>query len=196
VVTNIPQAWVDGMVAGDAGAAMAAFGGFAAWVRTNLTGQVISFIAMMASCAAYAVGSLATGVQRFELDRLLHRGKWRVEGDAALDEAPQGFWAKIGFDSQYKGWDKFVAWITLAWPLFFTLLFCVGTPWLLWRRAQGNEVTDAQWSAWWQAWSWFILASSTVVMVWFTIGGIRDYLRLRRDLRNFRADTSDDGTVR
>ena len=196
VVTNIPQAWVDGMVAGDAGAAMAAFGGFAAWVRTNLTGQVISFIAMMASCAAYVVGSLATGVQRFELDRLLHRGKWRVEGDAALDEAPQGFWAKIGFDSQYKGWDKFVAWITLIWPLFFTLLFCVGTPWLLWRRAQGNEVTDAQWSAWWQAWSWFILASSTVVMVWFTVGGIRDYLRLRRDLRNFRADTSDDGTVR
>jgi hypothetical protein len=33
-------------------------------------------------------------------------------------------------------------------------------------------------------------------MVWFTIGGIRDYLRLRRDLRNFQADTSDDGIVR
>ena len=31
---------------------------------------------------------------------------------------------------------------------------------------------------------------------WFTVGGIRDYLRLRRDLRNFQADASDDGTVR
>jgi hypothetical protein len=72
----------------------------------------------------------------------------------------------------------------------------VGTPWLLWRSSQGDPVGDAQWSAWWHAWSWFILAASTVVMVWFTVGGIRDYVRLRRDLREFRADAADDGTVR
>jgi hypothetical protein len=32
--------------------------------------------------------------------------------------------------------------------------------------------------------------------VWFTIGGLRDYARLRRDLKSFRADESDDGSVR
>jgi hypothetical protein len=32
-------------------------------------------------------------------------------------------------------------------------------------------------------------------MVWFSIGGIRDYVRLRRDLRSYRADESDDGRV-
>ena len=132
---------------------------------------------------------------RSDLDRLLHRGRFRVEGDAGADEEPTGFWAKIGFDSQYKGWDRFVAWVTLAWPLFFTALFCVGTPWILWKKGQGDAVTDAQWSRWWQGWSWFILASSTVVMVWFTVGGIRDYARLRRDLRAFRADAADDGRV-
>jgi hypothetical protein len=32
-------------------------------------------------------------------------------------------------------------------------------------------------------------------MVWFTVGGMRDYLRLRRDLRSYRPDASDDGRV-
>jgi SSS family solute:Na+ symporter len=196
VVTNAKQEWVDAWRAADAAAPLRAWGDFCAWTRTNLNGQVISFIAMMASCAAYVGFSLAGGVKRFDLDRLLHRGKYRVEGDAALDEAPQTFWEKIGFDSQYKGWDRFVAWITLSWPLFFTALFCVGTPWLLWRKSDGRAVTDEAWSGFWQAWSWFILAASTVVMVWFTVGGIRDYRRLRRDLREFRADAADDGTVR
>ena len=127
---------------------------------------------------------------------MLHRGRWRVEGDASLDEAPRTFMEKLGFDRQYRGWDRFVAYLTLSWPLAFTALFVVGTPWLLWRQSSGRPVTDEQWSAWWQGWSWFILAASTAVTAWFTIGGIRDFLRLRRDLRSFRPDDSDDGSVR
>ena len=74
-------------------------------------------------------------------------------------------------------------------------LFLAATPWLLWRRASGDPVTEESWSAWWHGWTWFILAASSVVMVWFSIGGIRDYVRLRRDLRSYRADESDDGRV-
>ena len=195
VVLNAPTAWVEALGPADRtdlGMLVQAF----FWVRANVTGMELSFVAMMASCIGYVGASLAGGVKRFELDRMLHRGTWRVEGDAALDEAPRTFLEKIGFDRQYRGWDRFVAYLTLAWPLAFTLLFVVATPWLLWRKAEGKEVTDAQWSSWWQGWSWFILAASTVVMVWFTAGGIRDYVRLRRDLRSFRPDASDDGSVR
>jgi SSS family solute:Na+ symporter len=195
VVLNAPTAWVEALGSPEPPVPAAVAHAFG-WVRANVTGMELSFVAMMASCTAYVAASLAGGVRRFDLDRMLHRGAWRVEGDAALDEAPASFWQRIGFDRQYRGWDRFVAWITLAWPLAFTLLFLVGTPWLLWRRAQGNPVTDLEWSAWWRAWSWFILAASTVVMVWFTAGGIRDYLRLRRDLRDFRPDAADDGSVR
>jgi SSS family solute:Na+ symporter len=167
----------------------------------------LSFAAMMVSCIGYVGGSLAArrlgaaphamaaADGRFDLDRMLHRGRWRVEGDAEADAAPTTFLEKLGFDRQYKGWDRFVAVITLAWPLAFTLLFCVVTPWLLWRASQGQAVTDAQWAWYWGIWSWFILVASTVVMVWFTAGGIRDYLRLRRDLRSYRADDRDDGQV-
>jgi SSS family solute:Na+ symporter len=195
VVLNAPTAWVDAMAAPDPAAGAALAGAFN-WVRANVTGMELSFVAMMASCAGYVGVSLAGGVRRFDLDRMLHRGRWRVEGDDAAEAAPATFMEKLGFDRQYRGWDRFVAYVTLAWPLAFTLLFVVGTPWLLWRRAQGDPVGDAQWSAWWQGWSWFILAASTVVVAWFTIGGMRDYARLRRDLRSFRPDDSDDGSVR
>jgi hypothetical protein len=33
------------------------------------------------------------------------------------------------------------------------------------------------------------------VTAWFSIGGIRDYVRLRRDLRSYRPDAADDGRV-
>ncbi len=196
IITNVPQEWVDGWNATDAGAVLNAWGGSCQWVRANLTGMVISFIAMIASCIFYVTVSLAGGTKQFDLDRLLHRGAYRTDGDAALDEAPQTFWEKIGFDRQYKGWDRFIAWITLSWPLCFTLLFCVGTPWMVWRKSQGTAVTDAEWSAYWHVWTWVILVASTAVMVWFVIGGMRDYFRLRRDLRAFTPDASDDGSVR
>jgi SSS family solute:Na+ symporter len=193
VVLNAPTAWVEAMAAPEPAfpALAAAFN----WVRANVTGMELSFVAMMASCGAYVVASLAGGVRRFELDRMLHRGRWRVEGDPALDEAPRTFLEKIGFDRQYRGWDRFVAVITLAWPLAFTVLFLVATPWLLWRRAAGEPVGDQAWSAWWHGWTWVILVASTVVTAWFSIGGIRDYVRLRRDLRSYRPDAADDGRV-
>ncbi|MFM8784088.1 MAG: sodium:solute symporter, partial [Phycisphaerales bacterium] len=121
VVLNAPTAWVEAMAAPEPAfpALAAAFN----WVRANVTGMDLSFVAMMASCAAYVVASLAGGVRRFELDRMLHRSRWRVEGDPALDEAPRTFKEKIGFDSKYRGWERFFAVITLAWPLAFTVLF-------------------------------------------------------------------------
>jgi SSS family solute:Na+ symporter len=222
VALNADAATVEAWASGSGGGVRAALGAAAAWLRAHFTGMELSFAAMMVSCLGYVVGS-AIGRMRhraqvgrlaihgmssvgagegmtgpdgaFDLDRMLHRGRWRVEGDAEADAVPTTFLEKLGFDRQYKGWDRFVAVITLAWPLAFTLLFCVVTPWLLWRASQGQAVTDAQWAWYWGIWSWFILVASTVVMVWFTAGGIRDYLRLRRDLRSYRADDRDDGQV-
>ena len=42
----------------------------------------------------------------------------------------------------------------------------------------------------------FFIATSFVVMVWLSIGGIRDLLRLYRDLKTAQRDYEDDGTVR
>ncbi|MBM4051241.1 MAG: sodium:solute symporter [Planctomycetes bacterium] len=208
VALNTPDAMLEQWSSGNAASLLAASSAVAMWLRAHFTGMELSFAAMMVACAAYIVGSLLgralpqhspTGSLAadgwFDLDRMLHRGRWRIEGGAEADAAPTTLLEKLGFDRQYKGWDRFVAVLTLAWPLAFTALFCVATPWLLWRKAQGEPVSDAQWSWYWGLWSWFILAASTVVMAWFTVGGLRDYARLRRDLRTYRPDERDDGQV-
>ena len=42
----------------------------------------------------------------------------------------------------------------------------------------------------------FFIATSFVVMVWLSIGGIRDLFRLYRGLQTVQRDLTDDGTVR
>ena len=131
----------------------------------------------------------------FNLERMLNRGPWRVEGDASIDDAPRTLLEKLGIDRQFKGTDRAVTLITLAWPLFFTLVFIFGTAYALWRRESGDPISISAWSQWWFWWTWLILGTSVVVVVWFTTGGVRDLIRMVRLLRARAVDVRDDGTV-
>ncbi len=169
--------------------------GAAISLRENVTGQVMGFISMISASAMYIGVSLLGPRTDFDLNRMLNRGRWRVEGDASIDAAPTTFLEKLGMDSQFKGTDRAVTLVTLAWPLFFTLLFVVGTIYALWRKSCADPITPASWSTWWFWWTWLILGTSVVVVVWFTSGGIRDVIRMVRVLRARSVDVRDDGRV-
>jgi SSS family solute:Na+ symporter len=155
----------------------------------------MSFVAMMSASAVYVAVSLLGPRTDFNLERMLHRGRWRVEGGAELDAAPRTFLEKLGFDRAYTGSDRIVAFVTLAWPLAFTAIFIAGTAYALWRARSGNPVSDAAWSSWWHGWTWLILGTSVIIVCWFSAGGIRDLIRMYRLLERRRADRSDDGRV-
>jgi SSS family solute:Na+ symporter len=165
------------------------------WLRENLTGMEMSFVAMMSASAAYVVVSLLGPRTDFNLERMLHRGRWRVEGGAELDAVPRTILEKLGFDRAYTGTDRLVAFVTLAWPLAFTAIFITGTAYALLRARGGNPVSDATWSSWWHGWTWLILGTSVIIVCWFSAGGIRDLIRMYRLLERRRADRSDDGRV-
>ena len=165
------------------------------WIRTSFTGQEISFIGMISACIVYVCVSLLGPRTDFNLESMLKRGKWRVEGDASMDEAPKTFWEKLGFDKQYKGSDRAVAIVTLLWPLIFTVIFLIGTVYALWRREIEDPISAQSWSQWWFWWMWLILGTSVVVVIWFSAGGIRDVIRMIRVLRARAVDATDDGTV-
>ena len=167
----------------------------ALWLRTTFTGQEMSFIGMISACVMYVGVSLFGPRTDFNLQRMLNRGPWRVEGDASIDDAPRTLLEKLGIDRQFKGTDRAVTLITLAWPLFFTLVFIFGTAYALWRRESGDPISIAAWSEWWFWWTWLILGTSVVVVVWFTTGGVRDLIRMVRLLRARAVDVRDDGTV-
>lgn len=165
------------------------------WLREHVTGQVMGFISMISASVMYVAVSLVGPRTDFELDRMLNRGRWRVEGDASIDLPAMTIWEKLGMDNQFKGTDRVVTLVTLAWPLFFTLVFLVGTAYALWRKSNADPISAASWSAWWFWWTWLILGTSVVVVFWFTSGGIRDVIRMVRLLRQRRVDARDDGRV-
>ena len=167
----------------------------AGWLRENLTGMEMSFVAMLSASAVYVAVSLLGPRTEFDLERMLHRGRWRVEGGAELDARPQTLLERLGFDRAYTGADRAIALVTLAWPLAFTALFLVGTGYGLWRVQQGDPISDESWAAWWRWWTWLILGTSVVIVVWFSAGGIRDLVRMYRLLERRIVDARDDGRV-
>jgi len=166
---------------------------FLTWVD-HYNGQVLGFVAMVAATAVYATIAFVRPAD-FDLDRMLHRGKYRVSDDeeelAIEADQRRSFWEKIGIDRNFTGWDRAVTWITLSWPIAGTLLFAAVTPFLLGDGAP----TDAGWLLFWRWYTYFTLAVGTSVVIWFSIGGFRDLRRMYALLAQRRADARDDGSV-
>jgi SSS family solute:Na+ symporter len=163
------------------------------YVRYEITGQVLMFASIALSVTSYVVVSLVQWGEPFELDRLLHRGAYRRDEDQ-LETLPAQTWMqRLGFDRNMTGWDKFVTAVTIAWPLFFTLVFLVGL--IAYFTMGESPLSSEEWATGWRIWLWVALATATVVTVWFTLGGIRDIVRMFRRLALVRTDEADDGFV-
>ena len=163
------------------------------WIK-SFNGQLLGFFAMAAAASVYTTLALVRPAN-FDLDRLLHRGKFRVADDeeAAIQiDQKRSIWEKIGIDRNFTGWDRAVTWITLSWPIAGTLLFAVVTPFLLF----GKPPVDSAWLGFWHAYTYFTLIVGTSVVIWFSIGGVRDLRRMFELLEKRRADAGDDGSVR
>ena len=168
----------------------------ALFIKNDLTGQELTFLSMCAAALAYLAGSLLGPRQPVDMDRLLHRGAFAV----AEDEAPRvaepstrnaRWMERLGIDREFTGGDKWVALVSVAWPLLWTALFLVVTIWNL-----TTDVPDAWWVRFWRIWTWVFTVSAFGITLWFTIGGAFDLRFLFRHLRTHVSDPTDDGRVR
>jgi SSS family solute:Na+ symporter len=162
-----------------------------------ISGQVLTFAAMAGSIAVYVAVSLATCRERFDLDRMLYRGKYREllpesERDFRAEHASNlpEWMRKIGFNREYSRTDTWITSVTVLWPLAFTLLFIAVTAY-----AMAVGIPPEWWVSFWQYWTWLVFATGCVIVVWFTVGGFRDLKRMYAHLERYRADARDDGTV-
>jgi len=80
--------------------------------------------------------------------------------------------------------------VTYAWIGLWTLVFAAGTVWNL-----THDVPDADWERFWRFYVVVELAAAAFVVVWFTIGGIRDIRHMLKRLAVARRDETDDGWV-
>ncbi|MCH2135558.1 MAG: hypothetical protein MK101_03130 [Phycisphaerales bacterium] len=165
---------------------------FLRWLQVTVTGQVLTFWAILAAVASYIGVSLLGPRHEHDLDRLLHRGAHAIEGEEASGEVASTWLMKLGFDAEMTRWDRIVTAVTILWPVVFTVVLIVG----IIAHAMGGTLSDETWSALWQGYLWLVLVVGGIVTLWFTIGGVRDLMRLFRRLRQADPDAGDDGVVR
>ncbi len=180
-------------------AVSAPFNPYIVWTVTPdkfpVNSQEIYFIAMVVSLVIYIGLSLLTSREAFNLDRMLHRGKYRREGQEVV--AKKFSWKTlykffIGIDSQYTRGDKILAWTVFIYSFGWGFgCFIVQVIW--------NKISPWP-NNWWANWfffSNFILAGiiGVISTIWFTIGGTMDLKRLFKRLKEKELNVLDDGRV-
>jgi SSS family solute:Na+ symporter len=150
-----------------------------------INGQMFWGIAMAASVAMYISVSLLGKRSEFDLDALLHRGK-RVE-----ERNPSRGLKMLGMGKEFTKSDKVIYLLTYFMIAGWTIVFLVGTIYNL-----THDVTDTAWARFWQVYVYIQLSVSVAIVVWFTIGGVRDLRDMLRRLDVMERDDTDDGLVR
>jgi solute:Na+ symporter, SSS family len=166
-----------------------------------INGQEIYFLTMLFSVLSYVLVSLFTCREPFNMDRMLHRGKYRRESDLAAIEAarpPRSFngllKSLVGIDAQFTRGDK-----VLSWSVFiYSMVWGFGS-WLtvfLWSVLKAGGWPKQWWCTWFFIQQIVVaFAIGVVSTVWFTIGGTIGLRRMYRDLANHKSDVLDDGRV-
>lgn len=164
-------------------------------IKFPINSNELFFIAMVLGVAAYCIFSLLTFKEKFNLDRMLHRG---IYGDQNKVEKPVWnlrtlFIRLIGIDGNYTRMDKVIAWSVFGYSLVYSFgIMFVGV--VIWNAID-------PWSI--EYWAWYFFIFNLVVpcivalvsTVWFMIGGIIDMRRMFRDLALREDNPLDDGRV-
>ena len=159
-----------------------------------INGQYMNFGAMVTALSLYFIVSLLTCKEDFNMERMLHRGKYAVADDKVKVEfAKRWSWSSIiGIDEHFTKGDKMISASVFSWTMFWWIVFIVVTIWNLL-----SPWPLSWWAAYWHYYAVIIpLAIGVVTTVWFLWGGITDLHELYIDLKTYKSDATDDGTVK
>jgi len=157
--------------------------------------QVSGFIALCTAATVYMVISLLTCREDFNLDRILHRGKYAVAADGPKPQSLRQrltIQSILRFDENFTFGDKVISGGIFWWSMGIMLVNIVIAIWSLWVHGLSTN--------WWaNYWLWLAIIApfviSAVTMVWFTIGGLIDLRAFFHALKTMKRDARDDGRV-
>ena len=154
------------------------------------------FMTMMITLFLYVVVSYLTMKEPFNLDRMLHRGIYNVEGEnkEQLKWSLGTVFSKLlGITKEYTLGDRFIAWGFFLYSFVYNFLVVfVGV--IIW-----NAITP--WPIEWWGRYFFVVyllvpgCMAAFSTFWFGIGGFIDLFRLFKDLQARVADPLDNGRV-
>lgn len=159
-----------------------------------LNGIHLSAITAAVAGSSYIIVSLITCRHPFNLEKMLHRGKYKLEEPNVVEKPVRRNWLTklLNIDENFTRGDKAITIGVVGWTLGLNLL-AVGI--LLWTLFVGRLSED-----WWfnyamitSVWVSFVLAIFTTL--WFTVGVWKDLRSLFRQLKSAKRVDTDDGTV-
>ncbi|MFI4912673.1 MAG: sodium:solute symporter [Sedimentisphaeraceae bacterium JB056] len=126
----------------------------------------------------------------FDMDKMLHRGKYAEKTDTGDDNSLSKLSRVLGITKEFTAFDKFIYYATFFWAILW------GSLWIIVFTYQkiANPGNDF-WAAYSKFRVYLIASIGTVCVFWFLFGGIRDMIHLQRDLSSAKRDNSDDGSV-
>ena len=167
-------------------------------VKCPINSYEFYFMTMVVTLFLYCTVSMLTniGKEKFNLDRMLHRGKYNLDKHNQAKSAwswKTVFGKLIGITPEYSFWDQVVAYSIFGYSIIYRFLgtFLVIVIWNLFQK----------WPQSW--WSGYFLVTSmlvpgaiaVIVTFWFGIGAVVDMRALFRDLKNRKINFLDNGQV-
>jgi len=166
-------------------------------VKFPINSYELYFMSMLSGIAAYIIGSLVTYRGPYNLERLLHRGQYSIDGEKKIVSAwtLRNFLSKlIGITPEYTRGDKIIAWSVFCYTFVYQIGLCFVAV-LLWNMISPWPIEF--WSHYFFITSMLVAGAIGIVStVWFLIGGIIDARRLFKDLAARVDNPLDDGRVK
>lgn len=155
-----------------------------------INSQWMWFIAIVSASLSYIVISLLTFKKDFNLDEMLHRGKYAAE-DTAIDDKPvRGLKAILGIDRNFTFKDKVLYVGISGFTIAMALIFVAGTVYNLLFT-----VPTERWTQFWFFYVWLSLILGVITTVWFTWGAFINLKSMYQRLKTLVRDDTDDGRV-
>lgn len=165
-------------------------------VKFPINSYEIGFIAMISGVIAYVAGSLLTYRKPYNLDRLLHRGAYALEGEQEQKVAWsfKTMWSKlIGITPEYTLGDRIIAWSVFTYNIIYKLILAFIVV-LIWNKI-------SPWpKEWWGDYFYITIIvipsiAGIITTFWFMTGGIIHLRELFRDLAKRIDNPLDNGQV-
>ncbi len=169
-------------------------------VKFPINSYEILFLCLVFGVLAYVVGSLLTRRKPYNLERMLHRGKYSIDGARPVGkEGTRWTWRTamgklIGITPEFTRGDKIISWSVFLFTFGYQIGLCFIVV-LIWNLISPWPIE------WWS--HYFFITSlcvagvvGVVSTVWFLIGGIVDTRRLFKDLKARADNPLDDGRVK
>ena len=156
-----------------------------------IDGQQFFGISMFSSSLAYVLVSLLGKKQQHNMDKLLHRGKFKIKDEHTIKiKQPNKFLKLLGIGKEFSKGDMVLYFGSYLWIFAWVAVFIVGTIYYF-----INGIADASWMKFWYIFLIIYLIVSIIVIIWFSVGGAKDIKDMFARLKVLVRDEKDDGTV-